>query len=140
MMANDKKSVDLSALLAGGLGSANTTSDHSGAVYSTESGRTCPDCGKARQDCACSKDSQPQGDGIVRVSRESKGRGGKVVTLVSGIPLAGAELKNLAKELKKKCGVGGALKDGVVEIQGEQRDLLVAELTRRGFTVKKSGG
>lgn len=139
-MAKDKKNVDLSALLAGGLGSANTESDNSGSVYSTEVGRTCPGCGKANTACACSDESLPQGDGIVRVSRESKGRGGKVVTLVTGIPLVGAELKTLAKELKKKCGVGGALKDGVVEIQGEHRDLLVAELTRRGYRVKKSGG
>jgi len=139
-MAKDNKPVDLSALLAGGLGSGKTDSDNTGSVYSTETGRTCPGCGKAKDACVCSDEQLPQGDGIVRVSRESKGRGGKVVTLVSGIPLAGAELKTLAKELKKKCGVGGALKDGVVEIQGEQRDLLVAELTKRGFTVKKSGG
>ena len=76
----------------------------------------------------------------MRVSRETKGRGGKVMTLITGIPLVGAELKTLAKDLKKKCGVGGALKDGVVEIQGDQRDILVAELTKRGFTVRKSGG
>ena len=62
------------------------------------------------------------------------------MTLVSGVPLVGSELKTLAKELKKKCGTGGALKDGVIEIQGEQRDLLVSELTKRGFTVKKVGG
>lgn len=111
-----------------------------GLVYSTEVGRTCPDCREAIDHCRCGEPEQPMGDGIVRVSRESKGRGGKVVTLVSGVPLVGAELKTLAKELKKKCGVGGALKDGVIEIQGEQRDLLVGELSKRGFTVKKSGG
>lgn len=111
-----------------------------GLVYSTEVGRTCPECRNAIADCTCGEPEAPSGDGIVRVSRESKGRGGKVVTLVTGLPLVGAELKTLAKELKKKCGVGGALKDGVLEVQGEQRDLLVAELTRRGFTVKKSGG
>jgi len=111
-----------------------------GLVYSTEFGRACPECSNPIDECTCGQPEAPQGDGIVRVSRESKGRGGKVVTLVTGIPLVGAELKTLAKELKKKCGTGGALKDGVVEIQGEQRDLLVAELTKRGFTVKKSGG
>lgn len=111
-----------------------------GLVYSTEFGRICPACEEPVDSCRCGELDVPQGDGIVRVSRESKGRGGKVVTLVSGIPLVGPELKTLAKELKKKCGVGGALKDGVIEIQGEQRDLLVAELTKRGFTVKKSGG
>ncbi|MCH2040416.1 MAG: translation initiation factor Sui1 [Saccharospirillaceae bacterium] len=139
-MAKDNKPVDLSALLAGGLGSAKTESNNSGSVYSTEVGRTCPGCGNAKNTCTCSDETSPQGDGIVRVSRESKGRGGKVVTLVAGVPLTGAELKTLAKELKKKCGVGGALKDGVIEIQGEHRDLLVSELIRRGFTVKKSGG
>jgi len=111
-----------------------------GLVYSTEFGRACPGCGQPVDQCSCAEDEAPQGDGIVRVSRESKGRGGKVVTLVSGIPLVGAELKTLAKDLKKKCGVGGALKDGVLEIQGEQRDLLVSELSKRGFTVKKVGG
>lgn len=143
-MANNQKPVDLSALLAAGIGSAKADSvtaqtTHVGSVYSTETGRTCPDCGRAKNACACHQQQQPEGDGIVRVSRESKGRGGKVVTLVTGVPLLGAELKTLAKDLKKKCGVGGALKDGVIEIQGEQRDLLVAELTRRGFRVKKSG-
>jgi translation initiation factor 1 len=111
-----------------------------GLVYSTEFGRTCPDCRLPINDCRCGEPEVATGDGIVRVSRESKGRGGKVVTLISGIPLVGPELKTLAKELKQKCGVGGALKDGVVEIQGDQRDLLVAELTRRGFTVRKTGG
>lgn len=115
-------------------------SSSGGLVYSTEFGRACPECGEPIDQCRCGEPEVPEGDGIVRVSRESKGRGGKVVTLVSGIPLMGAELKTLAKDLKKKCGVGGALKDGVVEIQGEQRDLLVSELTKRGFTVKKVGG
>lgn len=111
-----------------------------GLVYSTEFGRTCPDCQHPVGDCTCKDEQLPEGDGIVRVSRETKGRGGKVITLVTGIPLIGAELKTLAKDLKKKCGVGGALKDGVIEIQGDQRDLLVSDLTKRGFTVKKSGG
>ena len=111
-----------------------------GLVYSTEVGRTCPECRAAIAECTCAQPALPDGDGIIRVSRESKGRGGKVVTLVSGVPLVGAELKTLAKELKQKCGVGGALKDGVIEIQGDQRELLCAELTKRGFQVKKSGG
>lgn len=111
-----------------------------GLVYSTEFGRACPDCRQPAAECRCHEPQLPAGDGIVRVSRESKGRGGKVVTLVSGVPLAGAELKTLAKELKQKCGVGGALKDGIIEIQGDQRELLAAELSKRGFTVKKAGG
>ncbi len=115
-------------------------SSSGGLVYSTEFGRACPGCQQPVDDCRCSDDAAPVGDGIVRVARETKGRGGKVMTLVTGVPLVGAELKTLAKDLKKKCGVGGALKDGVIEIQGDQRDLLVSELTKRGFTVKKAGG
>jgi len=115
-------------------------SSSGGLVYSTEFGRACPECREPQGQCSCGEPEVPAGDGIVRVSRESKGRGGKVVTIVSGVPLAGAELKTLAKELKQKCGVGGALKDGLIEIQGDQRDLLVSELSKRGFTVKKAGG
>ncbi|QQD24758.1 translation initiation factor Sui1 [Venatoribacter cucullus] len=111
-----------------------------GLVYSTEFGRACPDCRQPQDQCTCKQPERPLGDGIVRVSRDSKGRGGKVVTLVTGVPLADAELKDLAKALKQRCGVGGALKDGVIEIQGDQRELLVAELSKRGFTVKKAGG
>lgn len=106
-----------------------------GLVYSTETGRMCPLCRAPIDECRCGESELPKGDGKVKVSRESKGRGGKVVTLVSGVPLLGEELKTLAKELKQKCGVGGALKDGVIEIQGEQRELIAAELTKRGFKV-----
>lgn len=111
-----------------------------GLVYSTEFGRACPQCNQAVDQCVCNEPLAPEGDGIVRLSRETKGRDGKVMTLITGVPLVGAELKTLAKELKKKCGVGGALKDGIIEIQGDQRDLLANELTKRGFTVKKAGG
>ena len=82
----------------------------------------------------------PEGDGIVRIQRETKGRKGKGVTLLIGILLAPAELKKLAKELKQKCGVGGAVKEGVIEIQGDVRDQLFEEMKQRGFKVKKSGG
>ena len=82
----------------------------------------------------------PEGDGIARVRRESKGRGGKTVSTISGVPLPLAELTALAAALKKRCGCGGALKDGVIEIQGDHVELLLAELTARGFRAKKSGG
>jgi len=72
--------------------------------------------------------------------RETKGRGGKAVTIVEGIPLSGAELKSLARTLKQKCGVGGAIKEGLIEIQGDQRDILQPELEKRGYTVKRAGG
>lgn len=79
-------------------------------------------------------------DGVVRVGRETKGRKGKGVTLITGVPLIGKELNQLAKALKKKCGTGGTVRDGVIEIQGDHRDLLVTELQKHGWTVKKSGG
>ena len=89
--------------------------------------------------CAFAKDSGGA-PGSVRVSRETKGRKGKGVTLVSGVPLVGAELAQLAKLLKKKCGSGGTLRDGVIEVQGDHRDRLVAELQGLGYAVKRSGG
>jgi translation initiation factor 1 len=80
------------------------------------------------------------GDGIVRLRRETKGRGGKAVTVISGLPLAGSEMKAMAKALKQRCGVGGSIKADEIEIQGDQRAILQAELEKRGFTVKLSGG
>lgn len=114
--------------------------DLGGLVYSTEHGKMCPDCNRPQDQCVCGEPEVPQGDGIVRVSRETKGRKGQGVTLITGVPLAGAELKQLAKKLKAKCSCGGTIKDGVIEIQGDHRDLLVAELSKQGWQVKKSGG
>ena len=78
-------------------------------------------------------------DGIVRVGRESKGRGGKVVTLVVGLPLAPGELSALATRIKKRCGSGGTVKDGVIEIQGEHRDAIVQQLLELGYRAKRAG-
>ena len=112
-----------------------------GLVFSTEFGKMCPDCGKAVDQCCCKDNEEIEsGDGVVRVSRETKGRKGKGVTLITGVPLAAKEMKDLAKKLKQKCGVGGAIKDRVIEIQGDHRDLLVEELKKYGWTVKKAGG
>ncbi len=111
-----------------------------GLVFSTEQGRMCRGCRQPVADCSCGQPARPEGDGIVRVSRETKGRKGKGVTLVTGIPLDDKELKAFAKVLKAKCGTGGTVKDGVVEIQGDQRDLLVPLLEAKGWTVKRSGG
>ncbi|SFJ26582.1 translation initiation factor 1 (eIF-1/SUI1) [Marinobacter persicus] len=111
-----------------------------GLVFSTEQGRMCPECRNPVDDCTCGQDTAPKGDGIVRVSRETKGRKGKGVTLITGIPLAEKELKAYAKVLKGKCGTGGTVKDGVVEIQGDQRDILVPLLEQKGWTVKRAGG
>ena len=91
-------------------------------------------------DCTCRQAQRPEGDGIVRVSRETKGRKGKGVTLITGIPMDEKELKAYAKVLKAKCGTGGTVKEGVVEIQGDQRDLLVPLMEQQGWVVKRSGG
>ncbi len=111
-----------------------------GLVFSTDQGRMCPDCRQPSEACQCRKNAVPAGDGIVRVSRETKGRKGKGVTLITGIPLAESELKTLAKQLKARCGVGGTVKSGVIEIQGDQRDVLVPLLQARGWAVRRAGG
>jgi translation initiation factor 1 len=110
-------------------------------VYSSDQGRICPGCGKPVAGCACARSkTSGSGDGIVRVRRESKGRGGKTVTVVVGVPLAGEALRSLAGELKRRCGTGGTVKEGNIEIQGDHADLLVAELQKRGYAVKRAGG
>lgn len=111
-----------------------------GIVYSTELGRMCPSCGKPLTYCVCRQAKAPIGDGNVRVGRETKGRKGKGVTLITGVPLGGAELQALVTRLKKRCGSGGTLKEGVIEIQGDHRDLVVEELQKRGWSVRLSGG
>lgn len=100
-------------------------------VYSTESGRI--DEPKAAPE-------RPKGDGIVRIQRQTSGRKGKGVCLITGLDLADSELNKLAAELKKKCGCGGAVKDGVIEIQGDKRDLIKALLEAKGLRVKLAGG
>ncbi len=109
-------------------------------VYSTAQGKLCPECGKPVSQCLCRKKQAPKGDGNVRVGRETKGRKGAGVTVISGLPLDGDGLKSLAKELKSRCGSGGTVKDGVIEIQGDHRDLMMEELAKRGYKPKRSGG
>jgi len=110
-------------------------------VYSTEQGKMCPQCGKPVADCNCRRAvRQPAGDGIVRVSRETKGRKGKGVTLITGVPLPTPELRTLGRQLKQACGSGGTVKNGTIEIQGDHHDRLMAALKKHGFTVKRSGG
>jgi translation initiation factor 1 len=115
--------------------------DKSRLVYSTDGGRLCPQCHRAVADCVCGQDRPAAaGDGVVRLRRETKGRGGKAVTIVSGVPLAPDALKALAKTLKQKCGVGGAVKNTDIEIQGDQRAVLKPTLEKLGYTVKLAGG
>jgi translation initiation factor 1 len=110
-------------------------------VYSTEHGRMCPGCAQPVDNCACGRANRPlpKTDGIVRVSRETKGRKGKCVTLVNGIPLDNDGLLALAKQFKQRCGSGGTVKENCIEIQGDHRDVLAKELAKLGYTVKKSG-
>uniref|UniRef100_C6DYZ3 Translation initiation factor SUI1 n=1 Tax=Geobacter sp. (strain M21) TaxID=443144 RepID=C6DYZ3_GEOSM len=110
-------------------------------VYSSEFGRMCPGCGKPLKDCVCRKNaSAPAGDGVVRLRRETKGRGGKTVIVITGLPLDADKLTALAGELKRRCGCGGTVKDGVIEIQGDHADVLLAELVKRGHKAKRAGG
>jgi len=112
-------------------------------VYSTDHGRLCPQCGRPLGQCTCPRGKQPParpGDGVVRVGRQTQGRKGKGVTVVTGLPLAGQALEELARQLKQRCGAGGTVNDGVIEIQGEHRDVLVAQLQQLGYAVKRAGG
>jgi translation initiation factor 1 len=114
-----------------------------GLVYSTEHGRTCPQCRRPVAACACRAGAAAPtapSDGVVRVSRETGGRGGKTVTVVRGLPLAPEALAELAKALKATCGTGGTVKDGAIELQGEHRDAVVARLEREGWRVRRAGG
>ncbi|MBT8372415.1 MAG: translation initiation factor Sui1 [Deltaproteobacteria bacterium] len=119
--------------------------DNSRLVYSTESGKICPSCQKPVSECTCKKKkSKPKPDikydGIIRIQREVKGRKGKTVTTVSAFQLADDELKNFAAQLKRHCGAGGSVKDGVIIIQGDHRDALLSELKKQGYTAKLAGG
>ena len=112
-----------------------------GLVYSTDSGRMCPVCRQPQAQCQC-RTAKPvlAGDGIVRVSRETKGRAGKGVTLVKGVALESEALTALGKQLKATCGSGGTVKDGVIEVQGDHVERVMEALKKQGFTVKRAGG
>ena len=111
-------------------------------VYSTDAGRMCPDCRQPQAACVCKQmaASQVLGDGQVRVQRETKGLGGKAVTLVRGLPLDAEALTALGKQLKAACGSGGTVKDGVIEVQGDHCERVIEALQRDGFVVKRAGG
>ena len=115
-------------------------------VYSTETGRICPSCGHPTKKCTrkkkkdVKKQSVYPNDGIIRIRREVKVRKGKTVTAVFGVLLAGRDLKQFAKILKRKCGTGGSVKDGVIIIQGDHREILLNEIKQHGYNVKLAGG
>ncbi|TWI66180.1 translation initiation factor 1 [Pseudoduganella lurida] len=111
----------------------------SGLVYSTESGRMCPQCRAPVAACTC-KTSVIIGDGVVRVSRQTKGRGGKSVTVVKGLALDAVALAALGKQLRTACGSGGTVKDGVIEVQGDHCELVMETLRKLGHDPKRAGG
>jgi translation initiation factor 1 len=116
-------------------------------VYSTDGGRidTCPKCGRSYKECRCDQSNsvgQPtkKSDGIVRVMRDRKGRGGKTVTVITGIPANRDAIATLAQQLKKLCGTGGTVKEDTIEIQGDHCDKVQAKLMEMGYKVKRAGG
>ena len=114
---------------------------NTGLVYSTDAGRMCPHCRQPTPACTCkSLRLTPTGDGVVRVSRQTKGRAGKGVTLVKGLALAPTALNELGKLLRTQCGAGGTVKDGQIEVQGDHAERIVQVLKDRGFAAKLSGG
>ena len=123
-----------------------TNKSSGGLVYSTDSGRMCPLCRQAIAKCLCPSAQQAKlaatqatADGVVRVLRETKGRGGKNVTVVKGLTLAATQLAALAKQLKTACGSGGTVKEGVIEIQGDHVEVVMATLMKQGYRVKQAG-
>ena len=118
------------------------SSSKGGLVYSTEVGRICPACQCALAACVCKAASKAAiiGDGAVRVARQTKGRGGKSVTVVKGLALDAIALAALGKQLRTACGCGGTVKDGVIEVQGDHVELILAALKKQGYNAKQAGG
>lgn len=128
-MKNKQTNTGLASL--GGLG---------GLVYSTDAGRMCPDCRQPVANCTCKMQVLPKTDGVVRVSLQTKGRGGKSVTIVKGLPLDATALAATAKQLRAACGSGGTIKDGVVEVQGDHVATVMSALQKQSYVVKRAGG
>lgn len=113
-----------------------------GLVYSTDGGRMCPECRHVLAECVCKTVARtlPAGDGVVRVTRETKGRGGKSVTIVKGLALDPLALALLGKQLRTACGSGGTVKDGVIEVQGDHCERVIEALRKYGHSAKRAGG
>ena len=108
-----------------------------GLVYSTQHGQMCPRCRRSATECTCARDTAPPpGDGIVRIRLDTKGRRGKGVTTISGVPLPATELSALGSKLRRLCGSGGTTKDGIIEVQGDHRERLARELAGSGWKIK----
>lgn len=114
-------------------------------VYSTSTGQHCPTCNRPQRQCQCKKGkgahrSQTAPDGVIRIRREVKGRKGKAVTALYGFDPGAVDLKQIAGKLKRACGTGGSVKDGIILIQGDHRAALQSALIKAGFKVKLAGG
>ncbi|HQS32436.1 translation initiation factor Sui1 [Polaromonas sp.] len=110
-------------------------------VYSTDAGTMCPECRQPVKACRCKKGAaRAASDGVVRVSRQTRGRGGKTVTRVEGLPLDDVALAQLGKQLRSACGSGGTVKEGVVEVQGDHCDKVIETLKQHGHAARRSGG
>ena len=114
-------------------------------VYQTGIGRIpiCSRCGQPQTSCRCREQtvaSSAPRDGFVRIARDKKGRGGKTMTVITGVPLGAGELASLTQDLKRLCGSGGTVKDGEIQIQGDHRDKLEDRLKALGYKVKRVGG
>ena len=120
------------------------TSSSGGLVYSTDAGRMCPACRRPLASCSCAASrtarATPRGDGIARIRRETGGRGGKTVTVVTGVLLDETALAALSRRLKAACGTGGTVRDGVLELQGDHREQLTSLLAEEGIRSKLAGG
>jgi translation initiation factor 1 len=119
--------------------------DNTRLVYSTGTGRICSASQKPAKECTCRKkksksQSNIKYDGIIRIQREAKGRKGKTVTTISGFQIKTDELKKLATRLKRRCGTGGTVKDGIIIIQGDHRNVVLSELKKQGYIAKLAGG
>ena len=109
--------------------------------YSTGAGSLCPNCRRPVRECVCPKGAPGAAKpAAVRVGRETQGRAGKGVTTITGLPLSLTDIESLATKLKKRCGSGGTVREGIIEIQGDHRDVIVAELIKMGWPAKRSGG
>ena len=110
-------------------------------IYSTGVGTLCPNCRRPVRECVCAKGAPGTAKpAAVRVGREIKGRAGKAVTTVTGLSMSLSDLESLSAKFKKRCGSGGTVRDGVIEIQGDHREVIVAELIKLGWPTKQSGG